>query len=548
MDKRVTYDYSKYLKRDHDFTITIDSNSFLVHKECLSRCSKYFNAMFNLDMREKHENVVHLKETDTNILKVLIDYCYSGHLSCMLPEIFEAAHQYAFSEAENIIINHHKEVSLNNYFNALEIWTRSLHAGLGENISIFCAANFPSVMEHEDFVHLDEEYLHELLRHDDLYAKDEEIVIEAILKWISFDEQERKRKFQTLMADCVRFFRIDTDRLACLLVKFEHSTFRDLISQAYNYRRMYDIMNHTGLYFHNEKFKKRCIDMLDYIFVVGGCCGSRQQSVVCEKYNIKGGFWEEIPPMKEPRNYLQALVIGDSLYAIGGSFYKNRLKSVERYDISKNTWHSDVPDMLYERSQFAIGFCDKSIYCFGGRDEAGNCTDRVEKFCLKRRKWIRCANMLTARCSFEVCLVDGKFLAFGGIDNDFQKTRQIECYNPRRNKWYQKGNMPSGRTNFGCYSCDEFIFFAGDQDAKYIECLNVKTMEWLDPSTHLGFFGPLKVKSYKGDCAFFLSDSSDHELKSRLEVLDLRTMSICPAEPMLHPRKSFGVAIYITKP
>ena len=64
-----------------DLTINCDSETFRVHKYFLCSKSPVFSAMLNCDMREAREGEININTMNSNTLRSMIHYIYTGELA-----------------------------------------------------------------------------------------------------------------------------------------------------------------------------------------------------------------------------------------------------------------------------------------------------------------------------------------------------------------------------------------------------------------------------------------------------------------------------------
>lgn len=76
-----------------------------------------------------------------------------------------------------------------------------------------------------------------------------------------------------------------------------------------------------------------------HVYVLGGFSGKQRLSSV-EKYNIREDKWNQVAPMKDKRHYLSACSVADSyIYAFGGFFGSTEQEindTIEMYEAEKN--------------------------------------------------------------------------------------------------------------------------------------------------------------------------------------------------------------------
>lgn len=77
------------------------------------------------------------------------------------------------------------------------------------------------------------------------------------------------------------------------------------------------------------------------VFVLGGFSGKQRLNSV-ERYDVKQDKWTQMAVMKDKRHYLSACTINDEfIYAFGGFFGSTEQEindTIEVYDVDKNTW------------------------------------------------------------------------------------------------------------------------------------------------------------------------------------------------------------------
>jgi hypothetical protein len=85
-------------------------------------------------------------------------------------------------------------------------------------------------------------------------------------------------------------------------------------------------------------------------------------------YDAQGGFWTIGAPMPEPRDHLAAVVVGSTIWAIGGRDTA-LTQRVDIYDTRTDTW-SPGPPLPIAMSAMAAGVLSDGIHVVGGEDPA----------------------------------------------------------------------------------------------------------------------------------------------------------------------------------
>ena len=85
-----------------------------------------------------------------------------------------------------------------------------------------------------------------------------------------------------------------------------------------------------------------------------------------ECYDPESGVWEIVGSLRTARSGIQAVVLEDKIFVLGGFNGEERLKSVECFSpsVNKLRFH-DIPDMLQTRSNYAVSLLEGNIYVSG---------------------------------------------------------------------------------------------------------------------------------------------------------------------------------------
>ena len=170
------------------------------------------------------------------------------------------------------------------------------------------------------------------------------------------------------------------------------------------------------------------------LYAVGGQDGVSCLSVV-ERLDPIGGNWEQVglsystptksyacihvfctqvAPLNTRRLGVSLAVLGDYLYAIGGSDGANPLNSVERYDPITSAWNFVAP-MSTSRKHLGAAVLDGYIYAVGGRDDTTE-LNTVERYNPTTNNWDPVVSMNSRRSGVGLVVANGKLYAVGGFD------------------------------------------------------------------------------------------------------------------------------------
>jgi hypothetical protein len=178
--------------------------------------------------------------------------------------------------------------------------------------------------------------------------------------------------------------------------------------------------------------------------VVGGSYrGTAMGAVDC--WDLAGGGWLSLPPMVTPRSNHVAVVLGDSLYALGG-FGLGYVSACEVLS-AFNTWApiASLPNGLSGGvTDMAAVAHAGAIYLAGGSTSASP-QAALFKYTVLSNAWTVQATMPLSRYAFALVALNGSLYAFGGNtlvkDGLIQPTPRIDRYFVANNTW-QNSSLP----------------------------------------------------------------------------------------------------------
>ena len=152
-----------------------------------------------------------------------------------------------------------------------------------------------------------------------------------------------------------------------------------------------------------------------------------------DAYDPVRDTWSRLRDLPRARDHFQAVVVGDSLFAIGGrqGDFGTEVAETDAYDFSSQSWRSDLAPIPTRRGGFAAAALGASIYAIGGETTEGTMSS-VEVYDTRRDAWRAADPMPTARHGIQAAVCGGGvFVAAGGKTaggND--PTAAFEAFSP----------------------------------------------------------------------------------------------------------------------
>ena len=203
----------------------------------------------------------------------------------------------------------------------------------------------------------------------------------------------------------------------------------------------YDIRNGTWTMGTNMPRKKSHFALVTTgkaLYSIGGYDGSKRLSSI-DVFNPEGESWSEGPSMCTAKSDFGAVWDGKrSIYLIGGYTTDSQdVAAVEILDTHSWMWRKG-PKLQQKRSYVQAAMIDNAIYAVGGAVGSTRLTS-VEKLELLNNgekkhssSWVYVASLNVARSRPGVAALNGKLYAVGGYNGN-EHLSSVECYDPSVN-------------------------------------------------------------------------------------------------------------------
>jgi N-acetylneuraminic acid mutarotase len=162
----------------------------------------------------------------------------------------------------------------------------------------------------------------------------------------------------------------------------------------------------------------------DSIYVVGGFEDGTPTSEVW-RYDVRDRSWTSLAPLATPRGGLGGGIVGDKLYAVGGSGAYARpdtrdgtsagYASMEVYDFAADRW-SPGPPMPTPRHHVASAVAGGRLYVVGGRAPQDTSLSAAERLDPATGTWERLPPLPLGVGSLAGTSADGQVIVVGGGD------------------------------------------------------------------------------------------------------------------------------------
>ncbi len=171
------------------------------------------------------------------------------------------------------------------------------------------------------------------------------------------------------------------------------------------------------------------------IYLIGGLLSQNEETGRVDIYDPATDTWDTSKPaMPTKRAYLAVAAVDRNIYAIGGSLANDRglFANVEVFDVDRNTWTTKAP-LPTARDEMAVAVVNGKIWVIGGWDVPGAQipSNKVEVYDPVSNTWAGKAALPEPWApDFNTAVLNGKVYVFGGIDEQGKITNRVQVYDP----------------------------------------------------------------------------------------------------------------------
>uniref|UniRef100_A0A4W3I6B4 Kelch like family member 23 n=1 Tax=Callorhinchus milii TaxID=7868 RepID=A0A4W3I6B4_CALMI len=494
----------------------VSGQLFHCHKAALAACSTYFKIMFTADMKEKGNKVIKLPGVDHSILEALVCYVYTSEVVITeknVQSLLEAADLLQFisvkKACEDFLARH---LDVDNCLGMHSFGEFHVCTDLEKESRRMILSRFEEVSRQDEFLELSKDKLFFILSRDNLNVWKEDVLLEAIVKWIAYDVKNRIECVEELL----RYIDVDLDELYLRTALELHG--RRLLTSNIKMR---------SLKCHILKEKQNNLNPLSWkptcnMFIVGGYYwhplsevhvwnpltnswiqGSQMPDHTRESYSVSalgahiyvtGGYrsdnlealdtvwiynaerddWTEGSPMLNARYYHCSITMSGCVYAMGGYTGGAPNQEAEFYDPLKKRW-IPIANMLKGVGNATACVLRDVIYVIGGHyGYRGSSTyDKIQSYTSDLNEWTIVT--ITPHPEYGLCSVGlyDKLYLVGG------QTTITECYDPEKNQWRQIAQMNERRMESGALVMNGCIYVTGGYS--YSKGTYLQSIEKYDP-------------------------------------------------------------------
>ncbi|XP_071944850.1 kelch-like protein 26 [Antedon mediterranea] len=397
----------------------------------------------------------------------------------------------------------------------------------------YIAKSFGEVIDSNLHLNLSCQQIIHFLSRDDLSAKSEISIFEAVMEWLRSDWQDRK-DYAPLIMTHIRFPLIHpndivnkvqaeealmdipecrtliTEAMSYHLLPHNQHSFQTLTRattdvfvvlggedmQGLTSEQTYVCDIETNVWKPFTDMPIRRLDLAvatmdNFLYVAGGQFSGDSLGIdsigTVHQYNPRFDTWRQLCPMKKRRSLFSLDGMNTYLYAVGGKNTQGGLASVERYDSGTDSWEYVAPLTLHTfgHSSAVVG---GKLFITGGVVDGGHFSNALQVYDPNHDKWTFKAPMSSTRAFHVMCSVGKKIYVIGGNTRDSKNRRvdcrAVECYDAKNEQWSTLARMPIGVSLAGVCVYSKCVYVIGGYTGKFsdrhseVQMYDIETDKW----------------------------------------------------------------------
>jgi hypothetical protein len=204
----------------------------------------------------------------------------------------------------------------------------------------------------------------------------------------------------------------------------------------------------------------------DDVYLVGGYVDG-VATAKAWRFSLATRRWSALPPMPTARGALGGAVIGERLYAVGGSPPTYSDAAVQPYgtleilDLRTGRWETALP-MRFPRHHLGVAALDGSLYVVGGRGYTRYALPYHERFDPGTRRWETLAPLPQGAGGLAAVALGEEVVAIGGgNDPAGWVTGATWAYEPGEDRWRRLPDLVHARHGHGAAAVGERAYVFG---------------------------------------------------------------------------------------
>ncbi|CAH1271168.1 KLHL24 [Branchiostoma lanceolatum] len=364
-----------------DVVVKVQSRKIRCHRAVLAS-TPYFKAMLSSKLTERKSKVVRLHGIDSISFSKVLDFLYTGEIRIGkddVQDILQAAHMLQIDKITEYCRNFiEKNLSLSNCIGVMRLADLYGFSDLREKARDEALSQFSELGGNEEFLTLSTEELMDLLKDENLRVADEEEVLDAVIRWLDHDPENRSTAIVTIFQE----IRLPSVRVIALMKLESHPViqgYAECLTKATAAKEKHLATTRrviASAEVEEAILRPRLGTSDDLAIIVGGWKINKEiplNCVICLEPDSEQCY--RVSNLPTPvSGYMSVTNAEGHLYVTGGRVHplvgdqgphSAPSRQAFRYDFPTDTW-SELPDMPRGRAGHKSVVVDGKLFLVGG--------------------------------------------------------------------------------------------------------------------------------------------------------------------------------------
>eukprot|EP00061_Rhincodon_typus_P017785 g46642.t1 len=385
-----------------DLTLSVGGREFRAHRSVLAAATEYFEPLLGGNFEESRSERVEMRKwstepgPDPDTVEAVLQFMYTGSIRVCtgtVHEVLELADRRYGMKLLWLIDSYScnmeflwflllqlkefcgeflkKKLNLTNCVAVHSLAHMYSLDQLALKAADMIRRDFSKVVQDDEFYTLPFHLVRDWLSDSEITVDSEEVLFEAVVKWVQRNPEEREKHFEelfqllrlpqmkpTYLTRIIKSERLVADNASCLRLVSEAVEGHALRSENLQPANLENWASQV------VSFQPRFGQNMDIIMVVGGVSEGGDYLSECVGYFIDEDRWVNLPHI---HNHLDghAMAITDSHVYVAGSMEPGFAKTVERYSPNRNSWEQ-VSNLITRKHSFGLSAVKQNLYSIGG--------------------------------------------------------------------------------------------------------------------------------------------------------------------------------------
>ncbi|XP_062908260.1 kelch-like protein 41a [Mobula hypostoma] len=469
-----------------DCSLKVGSKSFPCHRLILAACSPYFREYFISEENEKKHEVV-LEDVDETIVAMILQYLYTSEIELTdenVQNVFAVSSRFQIPSVFTLCVTYLQEkLSVDNCLAIFRLGLLLDCPRLAIAAREYASDRFEQISKEEDFMQLALHELISLIASDALNVEKEEVVFEAVMRWVRTDKEDRAKHLGEVF-DFIRF-RLMTEKYVKDRVEKDDiiKSNPDLMKKVQTVKDAFAGKLPEPAKGGDKKAKKgeSAADAVNGdedlpgflndiprhgMFVKEMIMFINDTMTVAYDPNLNECFLAAVSNLI-PKNHVSLVTKRNQIFVIGGLYVDEEVKEHPchcyffQFDSIAGAWNG-LPPLPSPRCLFGLGETENFLYVVGGKDlQNEQSLDSVMCYDMNNLKWTESKAFPLKIYGHSIVSHNGLIYVIGGKTDDGKCVNKLFVYNPKKSEWRELAAMSKARAMFGAAVHQSKIWVVG---------------------------------------------------------------------------------------